>query len=90
MKINRINSIYVNNVYGKKSNHKTVGEKKQNRDSVRISEVGRKLSQIEKLEGKDREKMVEKVKEDIKNGTYKIDSKAIAEKILKHINKEEV
>lgn len=85
----RITRIDVNKALGMydKNNSKTENIKmknnKQQKDSIQISKVGRELSAIDindsKIESGDK---VEKIKKQIENGTYKVDSKLIAKKMI--------
>lgn len=52
-------------------------------DKVEISTAAKDLQQLSTVE-KERAAKVNKIKSEIDNGTYKIDSRQIAEKILHH------
>ncbi|MCM1988116.1 flagellar biosynthesis anti-sigma factor FlgM [Oceanirhabdus seepicola] len=90
MKINGIRANYVNQYYSKNVNKSTNTQIRNEKDKIQISEIGRKLSKIDSLNKEDREKLVSEIKEKVQNGTYKVDSKLLAKKIMGHIKGEEV
>lgn len=84
MKINGVNNgvkIYSSNsIYTK--NTKTIEKK----DKIEISQVGKFLNDFSiKYNEEERVKKVEEIKKNIDNGTYKIDSKVLSDRILKYI-----
>ncbi|WP_042275392.1 flagellar biosynthesis anti-sigma factor FlgM [[Clostridium] dakarense] len=85
MKIGSINQRVIENIY--KSNK--VGEKvikKERTDTIQISDLGKYLSEVSN--NPKEEINIEKVnelKKKINNGTYRIDSKDIAKKIIEHM-----
>lgn len=88
MKIGSINQRNIENIYKyNKIEEKVI--KKQRKDTVQISELGKYLSEVNS--NKKEEINIEKInelKQRINNGTYKIDSKDIAKKIIEHIRGE--
>lgn len=88
MKIGSINPRNIENMYkSNKIEEKNI--KNQRKDTIQISDLGKYLSEVNsnKKEEIDIEK-VNELKKKIDNGTYKIDSKDIAKKILEHIRGE--
>ncbi|NMM61266.1 flagellar biosynthesis anti-sigma factor FlgM [Clostridium sp. P21] len=86
MKINGVNPSKVINLY---SDHKKTIEKKervQNGDIVQISSLGKSLSSYS-LDDKfvSSKEKIEKLTNEVKNGTYNIDSKLIAAKIMEEM-----
>ncbi|WP_195962682.1 flagellar biosynthesis anti-sigma factor FlgM [Clostridium tyrobutyricum] len=83
MKINGINSNNIINLYREVNKTKDLTVKTENRDSIQISSMGRKLSS-RMLDDKtiDSEDRVESIKKAISNGTYKVDAKLVAQKML--------
>lgn len=88
MKIGSINPRNIEKMYkSNKIEEKNI--KNQRKDTIQISDLGKYLSEVNsnKKEEIDIEK-VNELKKKIDNGTYKIDSKDIAKKILEHIRGE--
>lgn len=84
MKVNGINNSNVINLYSKinKSNSIERTRKVQD-DSIQISSVGRSLSAYSiENEFQASPKRLEELREKINNGTYNIDSKEIAKKMM--------
>ncbi|WP_058953747.1 flagellar biosynthesis anti-sigma factor FlgM [Clostridium tyrobutyricum] len=83
MKINGINSNNIINLYREGSKTKDLTAKAENRDSIQISSMGKRLSSYmlddKSIDSKDK---VESIKKAISNGTYKVDAKLVAQKIL--------
>jgi len=90
MKVNGIRANYVIQYYSKNMNKSTNTQIRREKDKVEISDIGRKLSKIDSLNKEDREKLVIEIKDKVQNGTYKVDSKLLAKKIIGHIKGEEV
>lgn len=84
MKINSIQRNNMINAYSKqRQDYKPETVHKQNKDKVTISEDAKYLSKIT-TENVDLEKINE-IKNRIKQGTYNVNSKGVAEKILQNI-----
>lgn len=87
MRINKINNVL--QMYNKNSGVRRVKNNKGKEDQINISneakEVQFALSKIKSTE-EIRTKKIEKIKEEIKTGTYEINGQKIAEKILEDIN----
>lgn len=86
MKVNGINPNKVINLY---SEHKKTIEKKdqvQKNDTVQISSLGKSLSSYS-LDDKfiNSNEKIEKLTNEVKNGTYNIDSKLVAAKIIEEM-----
>lgn len=83
MKINGINSNNIINLYREVNKTKDLTAKAENRDSIQISSMGKRLSSYmpddKSIDSKDK---VESIKKAISNGTYKVDAKLVAQKIL--------
>lgn len=83
MKINGINSNNIINLYREVNKTKDMASKTKNGDSIQISFIGRSLSSYmpddKIIDSKDK---VESIKKAIENGTYKVDAKLVAQKIL--------
>ena len=75
--------------------NKRVSEKKSiepKKDSVEISDVAKSLRVIsnDDIDGLFDEKRVENIKTKVKNGTYKVDSRILADKMLRIMKGREV
>lgn len=86
MKVNGINPNKVINLY---SEHKKTIEKKdqvQKNDTVQISSIGKSLSSYP-LDDKfiNSKEKIERLTNEVKNGTYNIDSKLVAAKIIEEM-----
>ncbi|MBV4416068.1 MAG: flagellar biosynthesis anti-sigma factor FlgM [Clostridium tyrobutyricum] len=83
MKINGINSNNIINLYREVNKRNDLTAKAENRDSIQISSMGKSLSSYMPddriIDSKDK---VESIKKAISNGTYKVDAKLVAQKIL--------
>lgn len=84
MKINGINNNNVINIYSRLNKNNSVKRiKKVQDDSIQISSVGKSLSAYsieEKFQASP--KRLEEIRQKINNGTYNIDSKEIAKKMM--------
>lgn len=81
MKINGPNQTNLN-PYQKQINKRTeMGTQKQQTDKIEISETAKQMQETGK-NNPVRQKLVEQVKRDIESGSYQVDSKATAEKML--------
>ncbi len=81
MKINNINSIQGINKYQKiNQNEQDIKKKEMKKDQVSISnEAEAMLNQTKDISKNDK---ITEIKSQIENGTYHVDSKLVAEKIL--------
>lgn len=78
--INRVISIYGTRNVSAANNKHNINNKK---DSIEISKIGKKLSTLTSNEDNIvRNKKIEKIKNEIEKGTYKIDSKVLAKKMI--------
>ena len=83
MNIKNVNSNFAINNYTKSVNNIKTQKPVEKIDKVEISMMGKHLSNISKSEDKDVNiDKVNKIKSMIENGTYNIDSKELAKKIL--------
>lgn len=83
MKINGINSNNIINLYREVNKTKDLTAKTENRDSIQISSIGKSLSSYMPDDNiTDSKDKVESIKKAISNGTYKVDAKLVAQKIL--------
>lgn len=89
MRINKLNNIF--QVYNSNSNTKKIaGDKKiEGTDEIRLSEKAmefqyalKKIREVEDI----RTEKVEKIKTQVKSGTYYVDGKKIAEKMIEDIS----
>ena len=85
MKINGMNPISVANIYNKNSNtvnrvEKT--EKVEKKDTIEISQLGRALTNYSVEGTVDNSAKVQRIKEQIQNGTYNVDAKLTAQSII--------
>lgn len=86
MKVTNDSKVAFNNIYKmeKIKNHNNY-KNKNNSDRLELSELGKYLSKVNsKEEVMDMEK-VNKLKKQIESGTYKIDSRALAKKIIEKL-----
>lgn len=83
MKINGVNSVNFQNYY-KINSSKEVREKSlEAKDKIEISKVGKKLNDYGMdIRDIDKEKRVKELRELIKKGEYKVDSKKLAESMI--------
>ncbi|MCH1967132.1 flagellar biosynthesis anti-sigma factor FlgM [Paraclostridium sordellii] len=86
MKVTNDSKVAFNNIYKmeKVKDHDNY-KNKNNADRLELSELGKYLSKVNsKEEVMDMEK-VNKLKKQIESGTYKIDSRALAKKIIEKL-----
>ncbi|WP_010292443.1 flagellar biosynthesis anti-sigma factor FlgM [Clostridium senegalense] len=87
MKINSTSNFMAINSY--KNVNKTVAKTNEVsiKDSCEISNLGKTLNTMAATDLKEAPtERIEKIKAQIKEGTYKVDSKLVAEKIIEHLN----
>jgi len=86
MKINGINPNKILNVYAKQVKNIEKKTEVQQKDSIQISSLGKNLSAYS-LDDKfvNSNEKIEAIKNQIANGTYSVDSKLVAAKILEEI-----
>ncbi|TCS83323.1 flagellar biosynthesis anti-sigma factor FlgM [Tepidibacillus fermentans] len=81
MRINDINRIQGINQYQKMNQKKEeIKKTEQKKDQILISEEAKEL--LEKSKDLTRREKIDQIKEQIQNGTYMIDPKKVADKIL--------
>lgn len=86
MKINFINVKCVENTYKNQSLNKYSDIKiNKGNDRVELSQTAKYLSEVSQSNEKIDEKKVNDIKKRIESGTYNVDSKTIAKKILENI-----
>lgn len=83
----KITGVYQSNVVNLYSDTKKVGAKKDTKghgDTLQISPIGRSLSNfdISDVSNERRSEKIDKIKNEIKSGTYKCDGKLTANKIM--------
>ena len=86
MKINDIGRINAVNAYQKANKVKATNKTEQKRDELQISKAAQQMLKIQKsdvLNPTARSEKVENIKAQIEDGTYQVDAKAVAEKMLK-------
>lgn len=86
MKINDIGRINAVNAYQKTNRVKSTNKTEQKRDDLQISKAAQEMLKVQKvdvLNAADRAEKVKSIKAQIENGTYNVDAKDIAEKMLK-------
>lgn len=87
MKIGSINQRVIENIYkSNKAEDKSI--KKEKIDTVQISDLGKYLSEVNNKKEEVNIEKVNELKKKIDNGTYRIDSKDIAKKIIEHMRGE--
>lgn len=87
MKIGSINQRVIENIYkSNKVEEKAI--KKEKIDTIQISDLGKYLSEVNNKKEEINIEKVNELKKKIDNGTYKIDSKDIAKKIIEHMRGE--
>lgn len=85
MKISSINPRAIENIY-KSNKAKEEIIKQERKDTVEISNLGKYLSEVSSKKNEDINiDKINELKKQINNGTYKIDSKDIAKKILERM-----
>lgn len=90
MNINKVNFGNVNNVYKiNKQEHKQETTQqsvsKSKKDTVEISDLGKYLNKVNTSKEEINMDKVNDIKARIENGTYKVDSKDLAKKIIQHM-----
>ncbi|MPM77916.1 hypothetical protein SDC9_124925 [bioreactor metagenome] len=90
MNINKVNFGNVNNVYKiKKQDTKQETSQqsvsKNTKDTVEISDLGKYLNKVNTSKEEINMDKVNDIKRRIENGTYKVDSKDLAKKIIQHM-----
>ncbi len=91
MKINKIYTQFIDkNIYNAKDeNKKKINSDNKSYVNVEISKSAKELAKrLEQLEDTNISERVEKIRKSILNGTYKVSSEDIANKILDSINKQ--
>ncbi|RDY24498.1 flagellar biosynthesis anti-sigma factor FlgM [Romboutsia maritimum] len=87
MKIGSVTSNLINNVY--KTNKVDQLNKKQNRsDTIEISDEAKYLNKVSESRGEMDIEKIKDLKRRIENNTYKIDSKALARKMIEKMKGE--
>ncbi|MDV3427490.1 MAG: flagellar biosynthesis anti-sigma factor FlgM [Bacillota bacterium] len=81
MKINSINSIYKNNMTQSENINKNIKKDNSNKDTIKISDMAKKIHQISSGDDLEQNKKIEELKKSINNRTYKVDTQKLAEKI---------
>ncbi|MGX1901496.1 flagellar biosynthesis anti-sigma factor FlgM [Thermolongibacillus altinsuensis] len=82
MKINNIYSLRVN-PYERQMNIGKAVKAEKKADRVEISQAAKELQEAAKLIAERQEK-VERLKQQVQTGTYKIDERAVAESVLRY------
>lgn len=86
MKVTNDKYINVNSIYKTGKINSINGNKKQTKsDSVQISELGKYLSKVNSREENIDMDKVNKLKQKIESGTYKVDSRLLAKKIVEKL-----
>jgi negative regulator of flagellin synthesis FlgM len=89
MKINDIGRIGAVNAYQKANKVKEANKAELKRDELQISKAAQQMLKVQQndvLNPAVRSEKVESIKAQIENGTYQVDAKAVAEKMLKDIS----
>ncbi|MGL4802936.1 MAG: flagellar biosynthesis anti-sigma factor FlgM [Cetobacterium sp.] len=87
MNIKPVNFRSIENVYkSTKIENKPINPK--NSDRIEISELGKYLNEVNKGKEDMNLDKVNDIKQRIENGTYSVDSKEVAKKILEHLKGE--
>ncbi|WP_446897249.1 flagellar biosynthesis anti-sigma factor FlgM [Clostridium sp. LBM24168] len=83
MKVNGISSNQMVNPYSENKRGRDINHEVRGKDSISISSIGKSLSSYS-LDGKaiDSKEKVEGIKKAISNGTYNVDAKLVAQKII--------
>lgn len=86
MKITNDKHVVFNNIYKMdKLKNNNESKNKNNTDSIQISDLGKYLSKVNsKEEPMDMEK-INRLKNEIESGTYKVDSRILAKKIVEKL-----
>lgn len=85
MKINEVNRVQGIQKYEQYNKNREIGQKETKKDQIIISEEAKAL--LERTKEADANPKVDKIKEEINNGTYQVDSKMVAEKMIDWFNK---
>lgn len=86
MKINSIKFTNVDNIYKtKKLGVENINNKNNKSDSVQISDLGKYLNEVNISKEDVNMDKVNDIKKRIENGTYSVDSKALAKKIIERM-----
>lgn len=85
MKINEINRAQGIKKYDQVNKNREIGHKEAKKDQIIISEEAKAL--LEKTKEIASDPKVDKIKEEINNGTYQVDSKVVAEKMINWFSK---
>ncbi|PZD97832.1 flagellar biosynthesis anti-sigma factor FlgM [Paenibacillus sambharensis] len=86
MKINETNRIGAVNSYQKQQDHRT-GQvnKKRQKDEVQISAEAKQLLTSSRVNDPQQAERIEKLKQSVATGTYKVDAGKVAEKLLPYL-----
>lgn len=84
MKINSINFVNANNVY-KNQTVWAQTKKTKKSDSIEISDLGKYLNKVDKSDKEVNIDKINDIKKRIENGTYSVDSKDLAKKIIERM-----
>lgn len=86
MKISRTDISKAVNLYDKNNNQiekQKIEKIKEKKDSIEISKAGKELSTLDISDNKTSSaEKLEKIRKEIKNGTYKVDAKLVAKKMI--------
>ena len=86
MKVTNDKRITFNNIYKVDKIKNTNENKTENKtDSVQISEFGKYLSKLNSKEEKMDMEKINRLKQQIEDGTYKVDSRLLAKKIVEKL-----
>ncbi|MGL5755000.1 MAG: flagellar biosynthesis anti-sigma factor FlgM [Paraclostridium sp.] len=86
MKVNNNTKIAFNNIYKMdKLKNYNENKSKNNTDTVEISDLGKYLSKVNSKEETINMEKIDRLKQQIESGTYKIDSRALAKKIIEKL-----
>ncbi|WP_373600006.1 flagellar biosynthesis anti-sigma factor FlgM [Paraclostridium bifermentans] len=86
MKINNNTKITFNNIYKiDKLKNQNYSNNRANKDRVEISELGKYLSKVNSNEESMDIEKVNRLKKQIESGTYKVDSRELAKKIIEKL-----
>lgn len=86
MKINNNIKITFNNIYKiDKLKNQNYSNNRANKDRVEISELGKYLSKVNSNEESMDIEKVNRLKKQIESGTYKVDSRELAKKIIEKL-----
>jgi negative regulator of flagellin synthesis FlgM len=88
MKINETTRIAAIHTYRQQHHEQRTAENGKNMrklDEIEISAEAKELHDARHLEGAERRKRIEELKQSVSAGTYHVDSRALAEKLLRHL-----